>query len=81
MKYVMLIYQGPAPAIPGTDRWNAMPKAEQGAIYADYAELNKTPGVAPGPALGYPNKAKTVQVRNGTAEVKNGTYLGEGVAG
>ncbi|HJS90383.1 MAG TPA: YciI family protein [Steroidobacteraceae bacterium] len=81
MKYVMLIYQGPTPTIPGTDRWKALPKAEQGAIYADYAALNKAPGLTSGPPLGFPEKARTVQVRNGTTAVKSGTYLGEAVAG
>jgi hypothetical protein len=56
-------------------------KAEQGAIYADYGELTKTPGVTPGLPLGLPNAARTVQVRNGRPEVRNGTYLGEGAGG
>lgn len=81
MKYVLLIYQGPTPTIPGTDRWKALPKAEQGAIYADYAELNRTPGLTPGPPLGLPEKARIVRVRDGRTEVGNGTYLTEGVAG
>jgi hypothetical protein len=81
MKYIMLIYQGPTPTVPGTDRWKALPKAEQGAIYADYADLNKTPGITPGPPLGFPDKARTVQIKSGKAEVKHGTYLSEGVAG
>ena len=47
MKFVLLIYQGSTP-LPGSDRWQALSDAEQRAIYADYAELNKTEGVAPG---------------------------------
>lgn len=43
MKYILLIYQGSSPTTPGTDRWSALPKTEQGAIYADYAALNNTP--------------------------------------
>jgi hypothetical protein len=74
----MLIYQGPTPLLPGTDRWKALPEAEQKAIYADYQELGKTLGVTPGLPLGLPNAPKTVQVRNGRTEVKNGTYLSEG---
>src|SRR6266700_3534112 len=35
MKYVLLIYHGPNPTLPGSDRWNALPPAEQKAIYAD----------------------------------------------
>lgn len=81
MKYVLLIFQGPTPTIPGTDRWKALPKAEQGAIYADYAELDRTPGISLGPPLGFPDMARTVRVRNGETAVGNGTYLSEGVAG
>lgn len=78
MKYILLIYQGPNPATPGTDRWSALPKAEQGAIYA---ALNKTSGFTPGLPAGFAQKARTVQVRNGKPEVKDGTYLSEGIAG
>jgi hypothetical protein len=80
MKFVLLVYQGSTP-LPGTDRWEALPEAERKAIYADYAELNKTEGVAPGLPLGLPDAARTVQVRNGKTHVKNGTYLPEGAAG
>lgn len=81
MKYLLLIYQGPTPTTPGTERWKALPKSEQGAIYAEYAELNKTPGFTPGLPAGFADKAQTVQVRNGKPEVRNGTYLSEGIAG
>ncbi len=81
MKYVLLIHQGPNPPLPGSDRWKALPEAEQKAIYADYTALSKTPGVTPGLPLGLPTAAKTVQVRNGKPEVRNGTYLSEGAGG
>ena len=80
MKFVMLVYQGSTP-LPGSDRWQALPEAEQKAIYADYAELNKTDGVAPGLPLGLPDASRTVQVRDGQTQVKNGTYLAEGAGG
>ena len=80
MTFVLLVYQGTTP-LPGSDRWNALPDAEQKAIYADYAELNKTPGMAPGLPLGLPDAARTVQVRDGQTQVKSGTYLSEGAAG
>jgi len=80
MKFVLLVYQGSTP-LPGSDRWQALSESEQKAIYADYAELNKTEGVAAGLPLGLPDAARTVQVRNGKTHVKNGTYLSEGVAG
>jgi hypothetical protein len=56
-------------------------KAEQGAIHEDYGKLNNTPGVSPGLPLGLPNAARTVQVRDGRPEVRNGTYLSEGAGG
>jgi hypothetical protein len=64
MQYVLLIYQGTTP-LPGTPEWDALPAAEQKAIYADYAAINKTPGVSGGPALGLPENATTVRVNGG----------------
>jgi hypothetical protein len=81
MKFVLLVYHGPNPALPGSDRWKALPEAEQKAIYADYAELNKAEGMTGGLPLGLPHAAKTVQVRDGKTHVKNGTHLEEGVGG
>jgi hypothetical protein len=80
MKFVMLVYQGSTP-LPGSDRWQALPEKEQKAIYADYAELNRSEGVAPGLPLGLPDASRTVQVRDGKTQVKNGTYLAEGAGG
>ncbi len=80
MKFVMLIYQGTTP-LPGAEAWKTLPEVEQKAIYADYATLNKTPGVTPGLPLGLPNAARTVQVRDEKPQVKNGTYLAEGAGG
>ena len=51
MKFVLLVYQGTTP-LPGSDRWKALSEAEQKAVYADYAEINKTSGVTPGLPLG-----------------------------
>ena len=80
MKFVLLVYQGVTP-LPGSERWQALSETEQRAIYADYAELNRTAGVAPGLPLGLPDAARTVQVLDGKTHVKNGTYLAEGAAG
>ena len=80
MKFVLLVYHGATP-LPGSDRWQALPEAEQKAIYADYAELNKAEGITQGLPLGFPDAARTVQVRDGKTHVKNGTYLAEGVGG
>jgi hypothetical protein len=80
MKFVLLVYQGTTP-LPDSDRWKALSPDEQKQIYADYAELNQAPGVAPGLPLGLPDAARTVQVRDGKTQVKNGPYLAEGVGG
>jgi|SRR5262245_43746448 len=80
MKYVLLIYQGTTP-LPGSAGWKALSPEEQKRIYADYADLNQTPGMAQGLPLGLPEAAKTVQVRDGKTNVKDGTHLAEGVGG
>ena len=80
MKFVLLVYQGSTP-LPGSERWQTLPEAEQKKIYADYAELNQTDGITVGLPLGLPDTARTVQVRDGKTHVKNGTYLSEGAAG
>lgn len=80
VKFVLLVYQGSTP-VPGSNGWQAMSEAEQKAIYAEYAELNKTEGLAPGLPLGLPSAARTVQVRDGKTQVKQGTYHAEGAAG
>jgi hypothetical protein len=80
MTFVLLVYQGVTP-LPGSERWAALSEAEQKAVYADYAQLNKTEGVSPGLPLGLPETARTVQVRDGQTHVKNGTYQAEGAAG
>jgi hypothetical protein len=80
MKFVLMIYQGTTP-LPGSDAWKALPEAEQKKIYADYAAINKAPGVTVGLPLGLPSAAKTVQVPDGKVQVKNGTYLTQAAGG
>lgn len=80
MKFVLHIYQGTTP-LPGSDRWAALSAQEQKQIYADYAALNQTPGVEPGPPLGTAAAARTVQVNNGISVIKEGTHHAEGVSG
>jgi hypothetical protein len=80
MKFVLIVYQGTTP-LPGSDRWKALSEAEQKQIYADYAELNKTPGITAGLPLGLPEAARTVQVKDGKTHVKNGPHLAEGAGG
>jgi len=80
MKYVLLIYQGTTP-LPGSERWKTQSEAEQKQIFADYAQLNQTPGMTPGLPLGLPDAARTVQVVDGKVHVKNGPYQAEGAGG
>ena len=80
MKFVLLVYQGCAP-VPASDRWHSLTEAEQKTIYAQYAELNKTEGLAPGIPLGLPDAARTVQVQDGKTHVRKGTYQQEGAPG
>lgn len=47
----------------------------------DYGALNKTPGVTPGPTLGLPKYALTVQVKDGWTVTRQGPYLSEGAGG
>jgi hypothetical protein len=76
MKFVILIYQGTS-----MERIKTLSPEEQKQVYADYAELNATPGMTPGLPLGLPTAAKTVQMHDGKAQVHNGTHLAEGVGG
>jgi hypothetical protein len=80
VKFVMLIHQGTTP-LPGSARWAALSADEQKGIYAGYAELNQTPGVEAGLPLGLPAAARTVQVREGRAQLRNGPFLAEAVGG
>jgi hypothetical protein len=75
MQYVLLIYQGTTP-LPGSPEWEALPAAEQKAIYADYAAVNRTPGVSAGPPLGLPEHAATVRVNGGGAVTSDGPFSG-----
>ena len=74
MQFVMLIYQGTTP-LPKTEAWSSLSNDEQRAIYADYAALNQTPGVTPGPPLGLPKDATTVRVEGGQPVTKDGPYV------
>jgi hypothetical protein len=74
-QFVLMIYQGTTP-LPGSDAWDALAEEERKAIYADYAAINQTPGVAPGPPLGLPADARTVRSTGGSVETTDGPYLG-----
>ncbi len=74
MQFALLIYQGTTP-LPNTDAWSSLTPEEQKAIYADYAALNKTPGLTPGVPLGLPQDATTVRVENGGTVTSDGPYV------
>jgi hypothetical protein len=74
VKYVMLIYQGTAPA-PGADSSAALSEDEQKQIYADYEAVTQTPGVTPGVPLGLPENATTVRVRDGKTLTTDGPFV------
>lgn len=71
MKYVMVIYQGTA-----LERQAALPEEERKQVYADYAELTKTPGVTPMPPPGLPENATTVRVEGGKTLTTDGPFVG-----
>jgi hypothetical protein len=74
MQFVLLIYQGTTPT-PTTEGWKAFSEDEQKRIYAEYAQLNKTPGITPGLPLGLPKDAKTVRVRDGSTQTTDGPFV------
>ena len=81
MQFVLLIYQGTTP-LPKSEAWSSLPEEEQKAIYADYAALNRTPGLTPGLPLGLPQDATTVRVDNGRAVTTEGPLVdGDGAVG
>lgn len=81
MQFVLVIYQGTTPLPTNPEAWATLSEDEQKAIYKDYNNLNKTPGVSPGLTLGLPENAVTVQVQDGKTVTRNGPYLSEGAGG
>jgi hypothetical protein len=79
-QFVLLIYHGTSP-LPDSAGWKALTGAEQKAVYAEYAELNKEAGITLRLPPIAPEKATTVQVQEGKVQVKDGPHLAEGVGG
>src|SRR5438874_12273289 len=71
MKYIMLIYQGPA-----LERQAALTEEEQKQVYADYQRINQTPGVTPMPPMGLAENATTVRVEGGKTLTTDGPFVG-----
>ena len=77
MKYVLLIYQGSAWA-----NLSKLSEDEKRSIGEEYAAINKTPGITPGPPLGLPKDATTVRVKDGTMQTTDGPFVStEGAVG
>jgi hypothetical protein len=74
MKYMLLIHQGTTPT-PGSDEWESLSEAEQGAVYGAYKALNETPGVSPGLQLQPPETATTVRVQDGKTLTTDGPFV------
>ena len=74
MQFVLMIYQGSTP-LPNTPEWEALSEEEQRQVYADYAALNATEGLTPGPPLGLPEHATTVRVDGGGPITTDGPYV------
>ena len=80
MQFVLITYHGTSP-LPGSDAWKALPAAEHKAVYAEYAELNKTEGITLRLPPIAPHKATTVQLQDGKVQVKNEPHQAEGIGG
>jgi hypothetical protein len=80
MQFALIIYHGTSP-LPGSEAWNAMPEAEHQAVYAEYSAINSNPDITLRLPPLAPDKATTVQLRDGKVDVKDGTHLDQGIGG
>lgn len=75
MRYMLLINQGTTP-VPGTDAWEKLSEEEQKQVYADYATINRTPGVTPADVqMQPPETATTVRVEGGETLTTDGPFV------
>jgi hypothetical protein len=75
MKYMLLIHQGDSPTPRDPDAWARLSEDEQKAVYADYQEINQTPGVTNGEFMQPPEMATTVRVENGQTLTTDGPFV------
>jgi hypothetical protein len=68
MQYVLLIYHGTSLTAP-------LSEEERKRIYAEWAEINKTPGLTGGVPLGLPENATTVRVQDGKTLTTDGPFV------
>jgi len=83
MKYLLLIHQGDTPTPRDPEAWSRLSEDEQQAVYAAYGEINATPGVTPGVAMGAPETATTVRVQDSRTLTTDGPFaeLKEAIGG
>ena len=74
MKYMLLIHQGDTPT-PHSEEWDRLSQDEQNAVYADYKQVNETPGVTPGVWMQPPETATTVRVADGKTLTTDGPFV------
>jgi hypothetical protein len=80
MQFALIIYHGTSP-LPGSEAWKALPATEHQAVYAEFVAINANPDITLRLPPLSPNKATTVQLRDGNVEVKDGPHLNEGIGG
>jgi hypothetical protein len=68
MRYVLLIYHGTSLETP-------LPEDENKQVYAEWAAVNKTPGLTGGAPLGLPENATTVRVQDGKTLTTDGPFV------
>jgi hypothetical protein len=68
MQYVLLIYHGTSLETP-------RPEEEQKRIYAEWGEVNKTPGLTGGLPMGLAENATTVRVEDGKTLTTDGPFV------
>ena len=74
MNYMLLIHQGDTPT-PQSEEWDRLSQDEQNAVYADYKQVNETPGVTPGAWMQPPETATTVRVADGKTLTTDGPFV------
>jgi len=68
MQYVLLIYHGTSLETP-------LAEDEKKRVYAEWAEINKTPGLTGGIPMGRPENATTVRVQDGKTLTTDGPFV------